>query len=113
MTRSNYTVVSEADGVTKEDGTEAVEGEEIEIDADRIVKGFRYGCSLIPVTDADEEAMKIATQKCLKIVGEEHFSVFVENFTEFSKMKHEEFSDKDSLLPPFRGVDAEDADLFL
>ena len=69
MTRSNYTVVSQADGVTKEDGTEAVEGEEIEIDPDRIVKGFRYGCSLIPVTDADEEAMKIVTQKCLKIVG--------------------------------------------
>ena len=31
--------------------------------------GFRYGKSLIPISSADEEAMKLKAEKCLSVLG--------------------------------------------
>ena len=49
---------------------EVIRGEEKEVDVDKLVKGYRYGSTLIPVTDADEEQMKLTDgAKCLRIIG--------------------------------------------
>lgn len=31
--------------------------------------GFRYGKSLIPISSADDEAMKVKAEKCLSVLG--------------------------------------------
>ena len=51
-------------------GADAIGGEEVEIEMNKIAKGYRYGSTIIPVTDADENAMKIESTKCLKLIGE-------------------------------------------
>ena len=42
-----------------------------------ISTGFRYGKSLIPISSADEEAMKLKAEKCLSVLG----------FTKMDKVK--------------------------
>eukprot|EP00731_Ephydatia_muelleri_P010449 Em0005g1035a len=53
--------------------------DETEVDPDDISKGYRYGKSLIPITDADEEAMKLNPERQLCVLG----------FTKASAVKHQ------------------------
>ncbi|XP_065898118.1 X-ray repair cross-complementing protein 5-like [Dysidea avara] len=55
--------------------------DETEVEADSITKGFRYGKSLIPISSADEEAMKLKAEKCLSVLG----------FTKMDKIKHHHY----------------------
>ena len=34
-----------------------------------MITGYRYGKSLIPISDADEQAMKLQVPRCLSLLG--------------------------------------------
>ena len=53
----------------------------IEVEADRTIKGFKYGRSLIPESSIDAEAMKPRTERCLVLIG----------FTEAYKVQRQSF----------------------
>ncbi|XP_064382719.1 X-ray repair cross-complementing protein 5-like [Halichondria panicea] len=43
--------------------------DETEVDMDNVAKGYWYGKSLIPVSDADEKAMALQAPRCLSLLG--------------------------------------------
>lgn len=43
--------------------------DETEVDKDNVAKGYRYGKSLVPISDADETAMKFEAQRGLSLMG--------------------------------------------
>jgi len=43
--------------------------DETEVEMENVVKGYRYGKSLIPISDADEQAMKMEAPRCLSLLG--------------------------------------------
>ena len=77
-TRTHYVITSDSDVPKRDDNSTdddiIIRGEEKEVDADQLVKGYRYGSTLIPVTEADEEQMKLTDNaKCLRVVGEQDY----------------------------------------
>ncbi|CAI8032323.1 X-ray repair cross-complementing protein 5 [Geodia barretti] len=42
---------------------------ETQVEHDNIVKGYRYGKSLVPITDEDESQMKASSERCLSLLG--------------------------------------------
>ncbi|KAF2069356.1 hypothetical protein CYY_009327 [Polysphondylium violaceum] len=40
-----------------------------EIPQDELLKGYKYGKSLVPFSKIDEDALKFSTDKCLKVIG--------------------------------------------
>lgn len=46
--------------------------DETEVEMENVAKGYRYGKSLVPISDADEQAMKLAVPRCLSLLGFTH-----------------------------------------